>query len=181
MGRRIKKDPNEWLFAMLHDQMPVQLRSVDSKSLMVHVQLFPAQNNITVPTLIDSGCSGHAFIDRSFTLTYGISTFPLPHPREIRLADGAVSDIITQFAVIPISMSGHKENCLFFVTTLAQTTPAILGLPWLQQHNPSVDWEHMCLTFDKHGCRAHGGQEGVVRAHALVQNLRSPSPLLSNY
>jgi hypothetical protein len=166
---------------MLLDQTPVQLRSVDSKSLMVHVQLFPAQNNITVPTLIDSGCSGHAFIDRSFTLTHGISTFPLPHPREIRLADGAVSDIITQFAFIPISMAGHKENCLFFVTTLAQTTPAILGLPWLQRHNPSVDWKHMSLTFDKHGCRDPCGQEGVVRAHALIQNLRSPSPLLSNY
>jgi hypothetical protein len=79
---------------------------------MVHVQLFPAQNNITVPTLIDSGCSGHASNDRSFTLTHGISTFPLPHPREIRLVNGAVSDIITQFAVIPISMSGHKENSL---------------------------------------------------------------------
>jgi hypothetical protein len=99
--------------------MPVQLRSVDSKSLMVHIQLFPVQNNITIPALVDSGCSGHAFIDRSFTLTHGISTFLLPHPQEIRLADGTVSDIITQFAAIPISMSGHQENCLFFVTKLA--------------------------------------------------------------
>jgi hypothetical protein len=188
MGRRVKKDPDEWLFAILKDHMPVQLRSVDSKSLMVHIHLFPAQNNITIPALIDSGCSGHAFIDRNFTLTTGISTFPLPQPREIRLADGAVSDFITQFAVIPISMSGHKENCLFFVTNLAQNTPAILGLPWLQLHNPSVNWEDMSLTFDKNGCRSHCEQGKPVKAHALIENLRftsppppSPPPPPSNY
>ena len=134
--------------------------------------------------LIDSGASGYAFIDRYFTLTTGISTFPLPQPREIRLADGAVSDIITQFAVIPISMSGHKENCLFFVTNLAQNTPAILGLPWLQLHNPSVNQEEMSLTFNKNGCRSHYKQGKLVKAHALIKSSRSPltTPLPpSNY
>jgi hypothetical protein len=168
------KDPNEWLFAILRDQMPVQLRSVDSKSLMVHLHLFPAQNNIIVTALINNGCSGYAFIDRNFTLTHGISTFLLPHPQQIRLADGTVSDTITQYAVIPISMSGHQENCLFFVTKLAQSTPTILGLPWLQHHNPNINWKDLSITFDKNGCKDHCLQRRPVKAHGLRETCILP-------
>jgi hypothetical protein len=146
---------HEWLSSILQDHRPVQLRSLDSKSLMVYIHLFPAHHNIPTPALIDSGCSGHAFIDRDFITTHGISTFALSRPREIRLADGIASDLITNFAVIPISMSGHIENCFFFVTRLAKGTPTILGLPWLQRHNPAVDWIAMSLTFNKNGCKDH--------------------------
>jgi hypothetical protein len=50
-------------------------------------------------------------------------------------------------------IGGHEENCLFFVTRLSPDTPLIFGLPWLQRHNPTIDWAEMSLTFNSWYCR----------------------------
>ncbi|KAI1676918.1 reverse transcriptase [Pyrenophora tritici-repentis] len=129
---------------------------------MVQLDLFLAHQTLPIPTLIDSGCSGHAFLDRTFAQRHGLTTYLLPRPRELRLADGIASDTITEYTILPMSISGHNEYGLFFITRLAANTPAILGLPWLQKHNPSIDWANMQLKFDKWRCTGYCNPSGVV-------------------
>ena len=115
--------------------------------------MFPAHSSsFNVTSLIDSGCSGKAFADRTFVKKYKIRTQTLPHRRELHLADGKVADIITDYFTMEIAMGLHRETWLFFVTTLSPETPVIFGLPWLRCHNPLIDWSKMTLSFTSAYC-----------------------------
>lgn len=118
--------------------------------------MFPAHNKpFHVTSLIDSGCSGKAFADRSFMNNHSITPLQLPHPRILRLADGVAADTITEYFTMNIGMGEHYETWLFFVTKLSPETPVIFGLPWLQCHNPHIDWSNMTLSFASQYCQSH--------------------------
>ena len=92
--------------------------------------MFPAhESSFDVTSLIDSGCSGKAFADRSFVINHKIHTQTLPQRRELCLADGKVADIITEYFIMDIAIRLHCETWLFFVTKLSPNTPIIFGLP----------------------------------------------------
>lgn len=97
--------------------------------------------------MVDSGCTAHGFIDRAYAAFLPVTVKPTLKPHKLYLADGKVSDMITEYVLIPICTGQHQETALFFLTNLAKSTPLILGLPWLQRHNPYVDWTAMTLTF----------------------------------
>jgi hypothetical protein len=133
---------------------PLQLKTVDSKSLIVLSRLFPAHLNITIQALIDSGCSARAFCDRAFVQQNGITTTPTPYIRTLLLADGKEAESkIDQYFIAPIAIGNHEELCLFFVTDLSPDTPIILGLPWLQRHNPAINWTDLSLSFTSLYCQ----------------------------
>ena len=50
-------------------------------------------------------------------------------------------------------MGHHQEPCFFYLTDLGKDSPLILGVPWLQLHNPSIDWPALKLTFTSNYCR----------------------------
>lgn len=63
--------------------------------------------------------------------------------------------MITEYVLVPVRTGQHEETALLFLTKLADATPVILGLPWLQRHNPSVDWTAMTLTFNSRYCQTN--------------------------
>ena len=50
-------------------------------------------------------------------------------------------------------MGHHQEPCFFYLTDLGKDSPLILGVSWLQLHNPSIDWPALKLTFTSNYCR----------------------------
>jgi len=42
---------------------------------------------------------------------------------------------------------GTLHTVEFFVTRLHPTAPIVLGLPWLQEHNPDINWTDLSLGF----------------------------------
>ena len=43
-------------------------------------------------------------------------------------------------------INGHQENLTAFITKLGYY-PLDLGIPWLQHHNPTIDWEKNTIDF----------------------------------
>lgn len=107
------------------------------------------------PLLVDSGCTAHGFADREFIHGMGVAVHKSPRPQPLYLADGRLADTITEFVVLGINCGRHSERALFFLTKLAESTPLILGLPWLQRHDPHVSWANMSLEFSSPYCRTH--------------------------
>ena len=165
-----------WIRSILSAEGPLHLRSVDSKSLLVHTRLHLAHSNVSTQSLVDSGCSGCAFIDRSLVQKYKIPTYPMPVERPLLLADGHASDTLTRYCILPITVGDHQEICLLYVTKLAANTPIILGLPWLKKHNPSIDWTSMSMRLDSWYCLNHCGSTGQP-----VLNIKRTLNRLSNY
>jgi len=73
----------------------------------------------------------------------------------------------------------HSEIITLFVTHLGHY-PLILGLPWLQQHNPDVDWPSKTLTFKasrSNHCREHClTGSSIVRTQGLEFALNTTAP-----
>ena len=93
-----------------------------------------------------SGRLGRAqrnFIDNSVCIDLGIELRNIR--TRIRQADGQIS-LSTQQATPVFSINGMNDTDTFLVTELG-SVDAILGLPWLQRHNPAIDWPSRTLTM----------------------------------
>ena len=118
--RRYRKEqPHpEWIRRCLAEEGDIRLRSVDSKSLFVQISLFFAHPNpIVVKGLIDSGCSGRAFINRKLVARFRLPTQKLEKPRALLLADdsGAAPFVAEEVA------SMHLRQCKLAVLSACAT------------------------------------------------------------
>lgn len=107
-------------------------------------------------SLVDTGSSAYAFADdQSIAIKYGAQKKRLVQPKPLRLADGVPSSFVTHYFVSRMTIGSHSEVALFYVTTLSPRTPIILGLPWLQKHNPTLDFVNLGVVFTSEYCSHH--------------------------
>lgn len=118
-----------------------------AKSILLSSYLVVDQRIVRCVSLVDSGCSALAFIDFQFAVRHRLPLSRLPRKRPLFLADGILSSWIEWFVQLPYGIGDHQEHLFFFVTTLSAENPIILGLPWLQRHNPEIDWDSLRLRF----------------------------------
>ncbi|KAH7904915.1 hypothetical protein BJ138DRAFT_992633, partial [Hygrophoropsis aurantiaca] len=66
---------------------------------------------------------------------------PLFKPITPRNVDGTINSagLITHYTWQTISIAEHKHRVRFLVTSLGRD-PIILGLPWLRDANPDINW-----------------------------------------
>ena len=99
--------------------------------------------------LLDSGSTGN-FISTQFVAAVGLKVQPDPEWEEVTLADG--SKLRTEGRVQFTLQCGNYKEWI-----LARVFPdlhkeIILGIPWLQQANPVIDWtQHRVRVFHR-GC-----------------------------
>jgi len=145
---------------------------------MVKIRLHGIKNSTTINAMIDSGAT-EDFIDQDFCDKYQIRTTKAKNPREIYLADGEPSSMgpVTHIATVRMDIGDHKEIAIFQVARL-QNHEAILGMPWLKNHNPRIDWGQGKITFDSDKCTTMCLNESptvytIPEAKALEENLVS--------
>jgi len=102
--------------------------------------------------MIDSGAT-EDFIDREVCNKHGIKMIKAKNPREIYLADGKPSAMgpVTHMTKVPMDITSHRELATFQVANL-QNHEVILGMPWLREHNPTIDWNDKRITFNSERC-----------------------------
>jgi len=102
--------------------------------------------------MIDSGAT-EDFIDKVFCSKYNIRTTQAKTIREVYLADGRPSAMgpITHTAKVPMDIGSHRELAIFQVAKLPNHE-VILGIPWLKQHSPRIDWGQGKITFESERC-----------------------------
>jgi hypothetical protein len=112
--------PNDHLL-----NLPIQLQTTD-------MQLTKA--------LLDCGATG-LFMGKDFTQQENINTKKLSMPIPVCNVNRTPNDAspITEVVDIILKYKGHSKCAVFTVTPIRQED-VILGLPWLKEHNPEVDW-----------------------------------------
>ncbi|KAG5348883.1 hypothetical protein C0989_007440 [Termitomyces sp. Mn162] len=121
---------------------PLQLCSRSAWSFVIYVQLGGLLK--VLPALIDSSASG-VFVSNQLDLRHN----DLDKPLKLQLFDG--SPAMTR--IMQYHNNTHTlDNDLQFqarllVTQLPPSTPIVLGLPWLQDVNPDINWKNLTMQF----------------------------------
>jgi len=102
--------------------------------------------------MIDSGAT-EDFIDREVCNKHGIKIIKAKNPREVYRADGQPSAMgpVTHMTKVPIDLSSHRELATFQVANL-QNHEVILGMPWVREYDPRLNWYDKRITLNSERC-----------------------------
>ena len=116
--------------------------TIDSNKLSIPIRISDTGKE-TVETLglIDSGAGGK-FIDQNYVKKLGLETHALETPIRAYNVDGTENKwgTIKSYVNLDLEINGRKTNTQLFVTGLGKER-IILGFPWLNEHNPEIDWK----------------------------------------
>jgi len=120
----------------------------ENDHIMVQVRLFGTKRQVTINAMIDSGATKD-FIDKGFCSKCNIRTTRAKTTREVYLADGQPSAMgpITHTAKVPMDIGSHRELATFQVAK-RPNHEVILGMSWLKQHSPRIDWGQGKINFE---------------------------------
>ncbi len=133
----------------------VSRTSTISSVLEIPVTLRVNGEVIETTALIDSGAAGN-FIDSAFSKTHRIPLVACESRLAVAALDGRpLGSGRIQFTTEDLSLctgAFHTETIRLFVFQSPQT-PIILGLPWLEKHNPTISWSDKQIIQWSESCR----------------------------
>jgi len=109
--------------------------------LNIGVEKVDTHEGITVKALLDSGTTG-MFMDKKMAAKHGFRLQKLERPVAVRNVDRTNNSggAITHQVEVNMYYKSHVERMRMNVCDLGKTD-MILGMPWLQAHNPEINWE----------------------------------------
>jgi hypothetical protein len=119
---------------------------------------------VRTQALVDSGAQ-KSFIDEAFLNKHHIPTTPLSYPVQLNMADGNPSQsgpVVSEARVQLTIAERHHESLALKVTRLINH-PVILGIDWLQKHNPAINWKQHVVSFRDDFCNKHCVEQCPVR------------------
>ena len=121
---------------------PVFISDPDEKCICIPISIFVNEGVQIVDTLalVDSGATGD-FIDRDLAKKKGYQLQRLSQPLKAQNVDGNDNQggIIHHKVTLHLRIAEIEEKREFLVANYGQEN-LILGLPWLRETNPLIDW-----------------------------------------
>ena len=133
--------------------------------LNIGIEKLDTHEGVTVKALLDSSATG-MFMDKRTAARHGFMLQKLERPIMVRNVDGTNNSggAITHQVEANVYYKGHIERMRMDVCNLGKME-VILGIPWLQAHNPEINWETgevkmmRCLLLCS-GTRSRGVEKG---------------------
>ncbi|KAF9796506.1 hypothetical protein IEO21_10991 [Rhodonia placenta] len=99
--------------------------------------------------MVDSGATTK-FINKRFITENRVRTRKLKEPIPLYNIDGTLNKdgSISEVAVLQMQIGDHVEKTVFTVTDIGPED-VIVGLDWLREHNPEIDWESGSLKLSR--------------------------------
>lgn len=132
----------------------VSTYSPSSQNVEITVVLTCGGKSFTTTAMIDSGAAAN-LIDANFARTHNIPLIPCNSVLAVAALDGRpLGSGLIQYTTEDVTLQTgalHQETIRFFLIESPQN-PIILGLPWLQQHNPTISWTGNQITQWSDSC-----------------------------
>ena len=112
------------------------------------IKLAGRLNGRPLMILLDSRASGN-YVSASFVKAKGLKTAPCATPYQVTLPSGENLDVNKVMPTAALSLSvEHKESIPVAVVDFQMEADLILGMAWLWQNNPQVDWVKRTISFN---------------------------------
>jgi len=109
--------------------------------LDIGLEKVDTHEGVTVKVLLDSGTTW-MFMDREIAKRYDFKMIKLERLLKVKNVDGTENSggNITHQVEVNVFYKNHVERMRMDMCNLGKTE-VILGIPWLQVHNPEINWE----------------------------------------
>ena len=97
-----------------------------------------------VRTLIDSGAETNV-IDWRTVQQYNLPTRLIQKSWTLRGVTGATDEVVSKIASLRLRIWGKELRVRCYVTNLGNWERIILGMPWMAEHNPIINWRSRTL------------------------------------
>ncbi|KIM65396.1 hypothetical protein SCLCIDRAFT_112895 [Scleroderma citrinum Foug A] len=97
-----------------------------------------------VRTLIDSGAKTNV-IDWRTVQQFNLPTRPIQKSWTLRGVTGATDEVVSKIASLRLRIWGKELRVRCYVTNLGNWERIILGMPWMAEHNPIINWRSRTL------------------------------------
>lgn len=125
-----------------------------SNQIQIPCVLHWSQDSLPIQVLIDAGGDDN-FIDSDLALKAYIPITKLSETKDVLALDGRLSGITHRTVPLSLMLTGnHHETIKLFVVP-SPLSPVVLGMPWLKEHNPQIDWSIVSLSNWSSECHAH--------------------------
>ncbi len=156
-----------------------------SPSFTQYVDIIHISKNIPqVSALVDSGATS-SFIDQTFVAQHNIPVVKKSTLILVEVIDGrsiAFGAITHETTPPELCIGKHTEKIVLNIISTPHH-PIILGLPWLEAHNPIIDWQSRTLTFNAQQCTSQEPQAQTNTLSSLAKNLvvKNPKKVGTNF
>jgi hypothetical protein len=144
---------------------------------VIQLQAFSEHREVLL--LVDSGSSTSFINSQLAAQMHGAK--PLPQACKVNVADGTQYQCTSYIPACPWSIGNHQFHTDMKILPLG-SFDAILGMDWLEQHNPDIDWVKKTLTIQQsqsnillQGHRQHILQCSAISASELSSICRQGS------
>ena len=117
-----------------------------------HLKFTTPVLNQLARVMVDSGATGN-YMDPRFQRQLGILGIEKAQPEPISGLNGENlgSHLTVESGSVPMAVAEHEERINFDVTPLGQYD-IVLGIPWLRNHNPEINWKTGQMNFVNCNC-----------------------------
>jgi transposase InsO family protein len=114
--------------------------------------------------LLDSGASVSALVSENFVQRNKLQVFSMERKYNLRLAEGTVVQQEGRMAQVTLEMGERHVETLWCLVAAIKEYDILLGQPWLEEHDPTMQPKSRTLTFQSDKCRAccNRSQEAIV-------------------
>jgi hypothetical protein len=121
--------------------------SIDKSKPLLTVQILPEAQAEPLHSLIDSGATAN-FISPKIVEKLHLSKIALNHPRNIHMLDGSLAKTRKVWSKVCLifTCQGIPSSAEFLVCPIGDNS-AILGMPWLKEQNPDINWKEQKIML----------------------------------
>ena len=123
-----------------------RISTVDHTSELIRIRGHVGKASAVI--MVDSGSTGN-FIDSDYVKSHELVVWKLSVPKSVRLADGT-THVCRYYVSVNIRMGKFKHIIQLNVIPL-KTANVVLGIPWLQQYEPAIDWKSGSVSVNISG------------------------------
>ena len=141
----------------------INATALNATACVTHLKIRIHLAGVTALVMIDSGATRN-FMSRKFATNHRIPGLPKERPYQLTVVDGTPlnqDEGMVKEETLPLMSQIHGKD-LGRITFDLVSIPheVILGIPWLEKFNPSIDWISQKITIGKEKSRKSTPKQG---------------------